>query len=414
MRILILQDDFPPRALGGAGMVSLRLAQALQKKGHEIFVITCVQNKDDVGTDTVEGITIFKIFSKYHSRWRAYISLYNYATVGAVRKIIADVKPGVVHAHNIHEHLSYYCLRIAKQSGAKVFLTAHDVMLFNYGKLVEFIDLRDFACPKKFDYYISALQQIKKYRLRYNPLRNFIIRRYLTYVDKIIAVSEALKEALTQNGIRNVLVIHNGIDVTEWPNSIENTEKFKVRHGLVGKKVILFCGRLSAAKGGEQAIRMMSELVSTVPEAVLLVAGDINEYAKAMLEKARSSNLDARIIFTGWLSGEELKSAYASSDVVLVPSICFDSFPTVVLEAMACKKPVVASCFGGAYEAVTDEKSGYIVNPFDVTRLANKIVLLVNNPENAFKFGQEAFADVQKKFCLENVVEMYIELYPSI
>jgi glycosyltransferase involved in cell wall biosynthesis len=120
MKILLLQDDFPPRSRGGAGMVSYRLAKVLQKQGHEISIITSVQRRAETGTEMQCDIRVYKIYSKYHPRWRAYLSLYNPMTVSAVRKIITDRQPDVVHAHNIHTHLSYHCVKIAKQSGAKV------------------------------------------------------------------------------------------------------------------------------------------------------------------------------------------------------------------------------------------------------------------------------------------------------
>ena len=106
MKILILQDDFPPQSFGGAGIIAFILSKKLQKKGHTVFVITAVQDKKDEGEIEYEGLKIFRIYSKYNVRWRAYLSLYNPQTVKKVKKILNRVKPDTVHTHNIHYHLS--------------------------------------------------------------------------------------------------------------------------------------------------------------------------------------------------------------------------------------------------------------------------------------------------------------------
>ena len=389
MKILILQDDFPPHSLGGAGNVAFALARGLKGLGHEVAVVTATQDPSLVGESRFEGLRIFSVYSSYHERWVAYRSLYNSQTTAQVRRVLGEYKPEIVHAHNVHRHLSYYSLLLAKRARAKVFLTAHDAMLFHYGKLSAGMGT------------VSPLQQIKKYRKRYNPLRNFIIRRYLRYVDKIFAVSDALKEALLQNGIRNVEVMHNGIDVRTWEVESGKVEEFKNKFRLAGKKVILFGGRLSEAKGGEQAVRTLSEVVKKIPNTVLLIIGSKNKYAESMQALAHSLGVGECILFAGWVSGSDLRAAFAVGDVVCVPSVYLDPFPTVNLEAMACKKPVVGTCFGGTSEAVVDGATGYIVDPTDVALLADKVGDLLLDPLKSKRFGEAGYERVTRQFSLE-------------
>ena len=321
MKILILQDDFPPRSLGGAGMVAFSLARGLKKAGWDVFVVTAVGDKKDEGEIEYEGLKIFRICANYHERWRAYLSLYNPQVVKKVEKIINELKPDIVHAHNIHYHLSYHCLKLAKKSGAKVFLTAHDVISFHYGKLTEFIDPKNLSCLNKFDYKINWRQRMKRAEKRYNPFREIVIRYYLRYADKIFAVSGALKNALNQNGINNVEVVYNGVDVDEWRIENRLVEEFRKKFNLQNKKIVLFGGRLSGAKGGKHIILAMQKVVREVPGAVLMVLGKKDGYAEKMMELARDSGMENNIIFTGWLSGDELKSAYWASDITVVPSV---------------------------------------------------------------------------------------------
>lgn len=411
MKIFFLSDDFPPESFGGAGIVAFNFAQKLRTLGNNISVITTVSDKEKEGLVEYKGIRVFKIYSSYHERWRAYLSLYNPTVVGKVRKILNEEKPDIVHAHNIHYHLSYYCLKIAKHVGARVFLTAHDVMLFHYGKLVEFINSNNLSIPEKFNYKISAWQQIQKYKKRYNPFRNIIIRYYLKNVDKIFAVSGELKEALIQNGIKNIEVVHNGISVDDWDVRNEEIQKFKAKYKLNNKKIVLFGGRLSGAKGGGQAILTIKEVVGELPGVTLLIIGKKNIYANEMLEKAKKDGVDKELVFTGWISGNELKSAYQSCDVLIMPSICFDTFGMVCLEAMACKKPVVATCFGGSKEVVMDSKSGFIVNPFNTELMAEKIIKLLKNPKEVQEFGSAGYERAKKDFNETALTEKMVLWY---
>ena len=227
MKILYLNDDWPPEAVGGAVRVASDLAWKVAERGHEVEIITTVRNRREEGVFKEKGVIVHRIYANYHERWRAWLSLYNPQTVGKVKKIISEFKPEVVHAHNIHFYLSYVCLKIAKKSGAKVFLTAHDAMSFSYGKLK----------TKKFlergNYHLGFWDRLKQAKKRLDPFREFFIRYYLKYVDKIIAVSEALKNAFGQNGIKGVEVLYNGIDISKWRIKEGEIERFKTENELV-------------------------------------------------------------------------------------------------------------------------------------------------------------------------------------
>lgn len=216
MKILILSDGFPPQALGGAEIVAFNLAEYFKRKEHQVFVITTCREKKDEGSIDYQGFKIFRIHTDYHERWRAYFSLYNPQTVGRVKELIQKINPDVVHAHNVHYYLSYHSLKIAKESGKPVFLTAHDMISYDYGKAVHSVNPKDLSVPKNLDHKVTCWYLIKQARKRYNPFRNIIIRHYLRYVDKIFAVNADLKKALGENKIKNIEVIYNGVDVKDW------------------------------------------------------------------------------------------------------------------------------------------------------------------------------------------------------
>ncbi len=384
MKILIFADSFPPDAPGGAGRSTFDLARAFQKKGHSVFVITTCQEKNLSKESDLKGLKIFRIYANYRSRWRAYLSLCNPQTVGLVSKLLQEIKPDIVHANNIHYYLSYFCLRIAKKYSKGVFLTARDVMSFNYGKL---------ATKKYLErcvYQTHWLDHLKQAQKRYNPFRNVIIRHYLNSIDKVFVISEALKQALQENKIKNVEVIYNGIDVEDWKINPELVKGFKEKYNIQNKKVILFAGRISELKGLKQISRAVAKVKEKIPEAVLLIVGKGG---------------------IGWLTGSELKSAYWAADVVVTPSIHLDAFNRTNIEGMACKKPVVGTCFGGTPEIVQDGITGFVVNPLNIEQMADKLLDLLKNPQKAKQFGEAGFERVQQKFNLEKQADKYLDWF---
>ncbi len=414
MRIAILQDDFPPDSFGGAGIIAFGLAQEMRRRGHEVLVLTTIRDSQYAGEFNYEGLRICRIATKYDLRFQAYVGLWNVPVVMEVKKILSTFKPDLVHAHNVHGYLSYRSIVVAKKLGAKVVLTGHDVMPFNYTKYTDFIDLHEAGVPSVFHYRVNAWQQFRANRFRYNPLRNVIIRHVLrSSVDRIVAVSKALSQALNENGIGNTRVIHNGIDAAAWTVSSQQVLEFKKKYAL-GDSVILFGGRLSGIKGGGKLLEAAEKLVRAFPDLQILIVGKAGVYGERLLKQAKKFGFQDRLIFTGWISGPELHTAYHAATLVVTPSLCFDSFPTVNLEAFACKKSVITTCFGGARELVEDGVSGYVVNPYHVSMLAEKIQALLTDRKKCSAFGENGFTRVRQDFSLTAQVDAYEKLFRSL
>ncbi|MES3005120.1 MAG: glycosyltransferase family 4 protein [Patescibacteria group bacterium] len=410
MKIVILSDDFPPKSFGGAGIIAYNLAKKLLEKGNEVLVVTITDESHESGLSSFGALGVYKIYSKYDMRWRAYKSLYNKGVLVEVEKILKEFSPDVVHAHNIHTHLSYAVLKLAKEFSKAVFLTMHDVMSFHYGKLGAIVDDKGGVVLEK----VTPFKQLVQYRFFYNPFRNILIKHYLKYTDKIFAVSDALKTALESNGVKPIETLHNGIDISEWQVDGEKIEQTKDKLQLNGKKVLFFGGRLSSAKGSMTTVEVLKKVSDNVQNTVLLVAGEQGKSSEEILHKAKEMGVEDRIVFTGWVSREEMKYVYRVSDVVLVLSRYLDPFPTVNLEAMASKKPIVGAVFGGTKEAVIDGLNGYIVDPSNVEVVVERVVDLINNTEKALQFGTSGYTRVVTEFNSDDWVNKTLLCYAGI
>ena len=373
MKIVFLSDDFPPQSFGGAGISTYELALAMLEAGQDVSVITTCREKGEAGESEYKGLKIFKIASDYPGKWRAYVSLYNAPVVRELENILKRVRPDVVHANNIHHYLSYHSLKVAKRHAKVVVITFRDAMSFSFGKL------KTEKYLKSFDAHLTWLDQLRQARKRWNPFRNLMIKYYLGYVDKKFAVSYALKEALEQNGIKNVEVVHTGIDLEEYSSSPREHNK----------KTIFFAGRLSEAKGAKVVERAMQTISKEMPDVELVTAGTGDK----------------------WLNRDKMRMAYAATDVVIVPSVCFDALPRTVLEASASRRPIISTPYGGAKEVIEDGVTGYIIDPFKPDELAEKIIDLLKNPEKAEKFGKAGYERVKKDFNLDKVTDSLLDKF---
>lgn len=408
MKIVFLQDDFPPQSFGGAGFSTYELALGMKRAGHEVSVITTVRKEDEAGESEYTGLRVFKIASDYNPRWRMYRNINNVPVVRKVGALLKELQPDVVHINNVHYHLSYRCFKVAKKYAKAVIFTARDTMSVFYGKLGTDRYL------EHFDSRTTWQDHIKQVGKRYNPLHNFFTRRYLALADKRYAVSNALKDALTQNGIEDVGVIHTGMRVEEWGATEEEKSDFRKLYNLEGKRIVLFGGRLSEGKGGTKAFETLGEVCKEVPDAVLLIAGKMDVTDEEMKRDSSALGIESRVVVTGWIPREVVRVAYATADVVLVPSLYLDPFPRIVIEAMASGKPVVGTCYGGAPEIITDGVTGYVVNPQYPKEVALKIIELLRNRERAERFGKAGYERIERDFNLEDVVKKYIVVYESL
>ncbi len=420
MKILFLNDDFFPEGRGGASTIILWLGRALINRGHQVVVVTVTLDKKNAGIDFVQGIKVYRLFSQKHGLlWLSYFSLINPSKLWALYKILKKEKSAIVHAHVINARaISFVSLWLVKLFGAKVFFTAHDVTTFSYGKLffkAEDLSQINWRDENEFNYRVSWLNNFKRVGKAYNPLRKFFIRLFLRSTNKIFSVSQALKRALIQNKIsHNIEVIYNGIDLETWGEVEEKkVAEFKNHYQLNDQHVIFWGGRLSMGKGFIQALEILKQLTTENQKIKLLIVGESEKLQQKFEKKIVADKLKDQLIFTGWLEEEEIKLAYAAADIILVPSICFDSFPTVNLEGMASRKPIIASCLGGSKEIILDQVTGYIVNPFETEDISEKISTLLKNKEQVKKFGQAGFLRIKEYFTLDKQVDQLLQFYTS-
>lgn len=408
MRILLLNDRIPPENRGGAGAVFWRLALSLQKKGHDVHVISAT---DKPYFEAIrEGIQTYHIRASYPERFRAWLSLYNPQVNSRLKNLYQKIQPDVINAHNIHQYLTYNSLRLAHNMQIPVVFSSHDVMPFAYHKMSYFIQPNSCHVEPQ-AYRLPPLFNLKTMRFRYNPLRNLAIRHILKNdVQGRTAPSQALCHAHQANDLPNFDCVHNGIDADSFAVSQTSVDNLREKLNLHGRKVILFAGRLTGAKGTYQLLSALKQVVKDVPTTTLLVLSSVPTEDQIQDEQFNDLR-DKHIVSGGWLSGDDLASAFHLSDVMVAPSIIFDTFPTVNLEAMVSHSVVLASCYGGSKEAIIEGETGFIINPFDTDDFASKLSHILQDDSLRQTIADKAYQQVASQFTIEQQATQMLQTY---
>lgn len=217
---------------------------------------------------------------------------------------------------------------------------------------------------------------------RFYALGRPILRPALARLDGRIAVSEAARAYVGRYFPGDYTIIPNGVDTTTFRPDLEPLPAVKS-----DGPTILFVGRLEERKGFIHLLRAFVQVQQARPDARLFVAG-----AYGPRESDRCAALAARlgvrdVSFLGPLSRLDLARCYASADVFCAPSTGGESFGIVLLEAMACGRPVVCSDIAGYREVIRNGCEGLLVPPADPLALATALLRLLGDRQLRGEMG---------------------------
>lgn len=168
---------------------------------------------------------------------------------------------------------------------------------------------------------------------------------------------------------------------------------------------ILFVGYPFRLKGIENLIRAFANISANHPDFKLLLIGhEIEKDARNFFDK-----LPERIEFLPGLYYDEVRKYMEKCYCFVLPSKT-EGYGRVVVEAMSCGKPVIVTNVGGLASLVQEGKNGFIVVPGDIDQLANRLNILLENPDLAMKMGQYGRTLAMKKFSSDVFRDLFIKM----
>lgn len=331
---IAMVGQFPPH-VGGVGVHIHTLAKQLVNDGHEVYVVTYphkdIKDIDGIHVIGTKGLNIpgvrglmFKINAKK-----------------ALNELLEKEDIDIIHGHYLFP-AGAAAVEVGKEHGIKTYVTAHGSDMFEVYKK--------------------------------QPLMRSTLKKVLRDADGVFAVSNALRHEIIATGVQGISnktkICWNSVDIDKF--SSKENDSFKKENRLEDKPIVLFVGNLIKRKNVDSLLE--AKKISNA-DYYLVIVGDGPEFKKLTKKVEDESIRD--VIFTG--SRNDVENIIPSCDVLVLPSFS-ESFGLVLIEALACGKPVIGSNVGGITEIINDDV-GLLVDPNKVSSIAGAIDKLINDDD---------------------------------
>lgn len=390
---------------GGAERYLFELSALLGRHGHEVVPFAMRDRRNlptDWGRYFVSPVQTEKVSFSLSGLKTAGRVMYSFEARRKFAALLDRAKPDLVHIHNIYHQLSPSILPEAKKRGLPVVMSVHDYKLispnyslFHDGRICEvtkpdrFWNAIGHRCIKG-SRAASSLAAAEMWLQRRLGL-------YSRNIDAYVAPSRFVQALLSEYGIaeNKVRFLPHFIDSAAWQPRYDGS-------------YALFVGRLSPEKGAAVLMRAAAK-AKEVP--VRIVGTGPDEAALTALAKKYGAT---NVTFAGFKSGAELAAEYAGARFVVVPSVWYEVFGLIALEAYAAGKPVVASQIGGLAELVEDGETGVLTGTGDADELARVMDELWRQPEECAVMGRAGRSWVEREFGPEKHYQGLMDIYRSV
>ena len=245
-----------------------------------------------------------------------------------------------------------------------------------------------------------------------DPLNSLIEKRVIGAVDAVVVGSEFSRRQLRETlgaRIDHVAVVPYGIDAKFAPRPPR--QDLVGRWGLRGRPVVLFFGGLKPRKNLETMLDVWTAVAPAHPDARLLVAGG-GVLLDDLRRRAAGLGLSNSVIFTGYVPEADKADYFNLADVFFFPS-AMEGFGLAVGEAMSSGLPVVVSNRGSIPELVVDGEGGFVADPTDPARFAERLRLLLGDAALRRKLGQANAARIEERFRWDRCVDGTRHVYEA-
>lgn len=378
---------YPAWAYGGIPRVAYELSKELVKKGHSVTVCTTdvfdkTHRCNTSGKNTVvDGIKV--CYFKNISNSLAY-NFQVFLPLGLIKFIQHNITAfDVIHLHGHRNLLNNVVHHYAKKAGKPYILTGHGTVLRIERRIWQKV-IFDKICGEQI----------------------------LRDAAHFIAVSRNEVQQYEKMGIAKdkTTVIYNGIDATMY-ESLPKKDDFRKKYDLMGKRIILYLGKITPRKGLDFLTRAFATLNRS--DSVLVIAGNDMGFKDRVIEIIKEEAVAEKVIFTGLLVGDEKLSAYQDADVVVYPAV-HEIFGLVPFEAIMCGTPVIVTDDCGCGEIIGTEKIGYTVPYNNVREFAEKIHSVLDNKDSAIDLVVRGKRFIADNLNWQLIGEKHINVYKDV
>jgi glycosyltransferase involved in cell wall biosynthesis len=234
----------------------------------------------------------------------------------------------------------------------------------------------------------------------------------------VVCISRHVRDGEFARGLQcaNTVCIHNGVDRAVFHPRNGAPDRVREQLGLAPNAFVVGAvGRLVRWKGQDVLLKAAARLTDRLPDLRVLIAGSApprdRAFAGELRRLIRDLRLQERVTMLG--QTDDVPSVMQALDLLVLPSREPEPFGRVVVEAMACGKPVVATARGGPLEIVVPERTGLLVMPDAPAALAGAIERLASDPDGARAMGRAGQRRVEEHFTAERTAWRVADVYRS-
>jgi glycosyltransferase involved in cell wall biosynthesis len=402
MRVLLVSQFYPP-VIGGVEFHVREIARGLAERGHVVGVAT-LAGRQEARREIEDGVDVWRLSGTTQSIGALHATERRHAppipdpkTYAAMRRVVGEFRPEIVHAHN---WMGRSFVPLKRTSQAKYVVTLHDCSITCVqGRMMRRgLTPCEGPTPRRCLGCAGHVYGASKGTATYlgNRLMQGAERRA---VDAFIPVSSAVAEAtmLSATGVPYEVIPNFTAELGD--DSAASDERLQM---LPSDPFILQVGDVVSDKGVDVLLEAYAEMQSG-PRLVLI----------GRASRERLAGRPQRVTMTGMWPRELVGEAWRRSLFGTMPSLCLDASPTVTLEAMSAGKAVIASSRGGLTDQVVDGVTGFLVPPGDRSALRDAMTRLADDASLRERMGSAARERFETTFAAPVVIDRIEALYRS-
>jgi len=424
MRVLQITHAFMPESMGGTEVQTYRVSRALQARGHEVAVLYRVADasrpENELLPGEYNGVPVYRLINNFTWAHDADYHHYNPDSDAALSSLVDQFRPDIVHFQHLGGGLSTSWVSLLRHLGVPTILTLHDYWPICYrsnlltagGHLCDGPDggircgrcwqadarqpsvairerLREVGllegmrrAPR---FVLNALAGTRNvvgpcsalsYHTTRLMVRNAYFRNLLHQFPVILSPSDFLRRMYVSWGVaaERIQVVPNIIVA-------EHMDGIPWQLPLGDQLQVAYIGSLSQFKGTTVLVQALNALANE-PIGLSIYGPTTGSAAvERYVEDLRRMCRNPRVRFAGPFANEDIGSVLKGTDVVVLPSTCYENSPLTILEALYAGRPVVASNIGGMAELIRDGVNGLTFAVGDAADLADKLRTLAREPE---------------------------------
>ena len=387
-RVLIIHNEY---ALAGGERTAVELQRQLfEKNGHPV----AYYSRDNTETSRYSGVERALFFPS---------TVFSIRTYRDIRKLVREFKPDVAHVHNVFPLISPSAYWALRHEGVPIIQTVHNFRLmcsnglfFRAGAICELCKNGQHRNAVRFRCYRDSRLLSGLYATTLSIHRSV---RTWRIIDRFVALNSFTAGKLVDSGVARPE------QVTVLGNFATNAQSSGPGAGP-REPAVVFLGRLSVEKG----VDVLLEAARSTPELTVRILGEGPNEPELRRQAQGLPNVE----FLGRIDGRERFEIIRRARAVVIPSISYENFNMVLLEAMSVGTPVIASRLGSLAEILSDGVDSLLFTVGDSLDLAEKLRIAGSQPDLMAELGANGFGDTLPKYREEVHYRRLVEIQSEV